>query len=162
MCVHFSQVKVSNLILADHSGKIVEGDYAINRAGFVLHANVHEEHPHIVAMCHAHTVYGGAWASTGLPLEPITQDAAAFFEDQLVITAEAGAVAVAVAVAVKLTQESPSPHCLANTKPSSTKTMACLLLASIASRALRFGSLLLSAAASSSLWLLPPASNPSW
>ncbi len=28
MCVHFSQVKVSNLILADHNGKIVEGDYA--------------------------------------------------------------------------------------------------------------------------------------
>ncbi|SDV11076.1 class II aldolase/adducin family protein [Pseudomonas mucidolens] len=94
MCVHFSQVKVSNLILADHNGTIVEGEYAINRAGFVLHANVHEAHPHIVAMCHAHTVYGGAWASTGLPLEPITQDAAAFFEDQLVITAEAGAVAV--------------------------------------------------------------------
>ena len=85
MCVHFSQVNMSNLILADHSGRIVEGDYAINRAGFVLHANVHEAHPHIVAMCHAHTVYGGAWASTGLPLEPITEDAVEFFEDILVM-----------------------------------------------------------------------------
>jgi len=41
MCVHFDQVRISNLILADHKGKVVEGDYAINRAGFVLHAAVH-------------------------------------------------------------------------------------------------------------------------
>lgn len=94
MAVHFSRVKVSNLILADHNGVVVEGDYAINRAGFVLHAAVHEAHPDIVAMCHAHTIYGGAWASTGLPLPPISQDAAVFFEDHAVITSEAGAVAV--------------------------------------------------------------------
>jgi ribulose-5-phosphate 4-epimerase/fuculose-1-phosphate aldolase len=94
MCVHFSQVKISNLILADHKGKVVEGDYAINRAGFVLHAAVHEAHPDIVAMCHAHTVYGTAFAALGRPLEPITQDAAAFFEDHVVIKDEAGQVAV--------------------------------------------------------------------
>jgi ribulose-5-phosphate 4-epimerase/fuculose-1-phosphate aldolase len=76
MCVHFSQVKVSNLILADHKGKVVEGNYAINRAGFVLHAAVHEAHPDIVSMCHAHTVYGTAFAALGRPLDPITQDAA--------------------------------------------------------------------------------------
>ena len=68
MAVHFAQVKLSNLILADHAGKVVEGDYAINRAGFVLHAAVHEAHADIVAMCHAHTVYGGAFASLGKPL----------------------------------------------------------------------------------------------
>jgi ribulose-5-phosphate 4-epimerase/fuculose-1-phosphate aldolase len=94
MAVHFSQVKLSNLILADHEGRVVEGKYAINRAGFVLHAAVHEDHPDIIAMCHAHTVYGTAWASTGRPLPPVSQDAAVFFEDHVVITAEAGAVAV--------------------------------------------------------------------
>ena len=94
MCVHFDQVKVSNLILADHKGKVVEGDYAINRAGFVLHAAVHEAHPDIVAMCHAHTVYGTAFAALGRPLDPISQDAAAFFEDHVVIKDEAGQVAV--------------------------------------------------------------------
>jgi ribulose-5-phosphate 4-epimerase/fuculose-1-phosphate aldolase len=94
MCVHFSQVKVSNLILADHQGRVVEGEYAINRAGFVLHAAVHEAHPDIVAMCHAHTVYGTAFASLGRELEPISQDAAAFFEDHVVIREEAGQVAV--------------------------------------------------------------------
>ncbi len=94
MCVHFSQVSMSNLILADHSGKVVEGDYAVNRAGFVLHSAVHEKHPDIVAMCHAHTEYGTAFAALGKPLDPISQDAAAFFEDHVVIGNEAGQVAV--------------------------------------------------------------------
>jgi ribulose-5-phosphate 4-epimerase/fuculose-1-phosphate aldolase len=96
MCVHFSRVKVSNLILVDHEGKVVEGEYAVNRAGFVLHAAVHEQHPDIVAMCHAHTVYGTAFAALGKKLEPVTQDAAAFFEDHVVIGEEAGQVAVEV------------------------------------------------------------------
>jgi ribulose-5-phosphate 4-epimerase/fuculose-1-phosphate aldolase len=96
MCVHFDQVKVSNLICADHKGNVVEGKYAINRAGFVLHAAVHEQHPDIVAMCHAHTVYGTAFASLGKPLAPISQDAAAFYEDHVVIGDEAGKVAVEV------------------------------------------------------------------
>ena len=94
MAVHFSRVKVSNLILANHKGEVVQGTYAINRAGFVLHAAVHEAHPDIVAMCHAHTVYGTAWAATGRPLDPISQDAAVFFEDHVVIKDEAGQVAV--------------------------------------------------------------------
>ncbi|MEM7222282.1 MAG: class II aldolase/adducin family protein [Pseudomonadota bacterium] len=94
MAVHFAQVKLSNLILVDHAGTVVEGDYAVNRAGFVLHAAVHEEHPDILAMCHAHTLYGTAFAALGRPLDPITQDACAFFEDHAVIREEAGQVAV--------------------------------------------------------------------
>jgi ribulose-5-phosphate 4-epimerase/fuculose-1-phosphate aldolase len=94
MCVHFANVKVSNLILVNHAGEVVEGSYAVNRAGFVLHAAVHQAHPDILAMCHAHTVYGTAFASLGRPLEPISQDAAAFFEDHVVIKDEAGQVAV--------------------------------------------------------------------
>jgi len=94
MAVHFRQVRVSNLILVDHQGRVVEGGHAVNRAGFVLHAAVHEAHADIVAMCHAHTLYGTAFAALGKPLAPISQDAAAFFEDHAVITDEAGQVAV--------------------------------------------------------------------
>ena len=94
MAVPFSRVRLSNLILADHTGKVVEGQYALNRAGFVLHAAVHEANQDIVAMCHAHGIYGTAFAALGRPLDPITQDAAAFFEDHVVIKDEAGAVAV--------------------------------------------------------------------
>lgn len=94
MAVHFAQVKLSNLILVDHDGKVVAGDYAVNRAGFVLHAAVHAEHPDILAMCHAHTVYGTAYAALGRPLPPVSQDACTFFEDHAVILEEAGQVAV--------------------------------------------------------------------
>lgn len=94
MCVHFSQVKLSNLVLADHAGNVVEGTHAINRAGFVLHSAVHEAYPDIVAMCHAHTVYGTAWCATGRPLDMISQDAACFYGIHAVVGASAGAVAV--------------------------------------------------------------------
>lgn len=94
MAVHFSQVKVSNLILANHAGDVVQGTHALNRAGFVLHAAVHERHPDIVAMCHAHTFHGTAFSALGREIEPISQDAAVFFEDHVVIRAEGGKVAV--------------------------------------------------------------------
>ena len=73
---------------------VVEGDYAVNQAGFVIHSAVHAEHPEILAMCHAHTVYGSAYASLGRPLAPITQDACAFFEDHAVLAQESGKVSV--------------------------------------------------------------------
>lgn len=94
MAVHFKQVKVSNLIRANHAGMVVEGRHALNRAGFVLHAAVHNAHPDILAMCHAHTVYGTAFAALGRELQPISQDAACFFEDHVVIREDAGQVAV--------------------------------------------------------------------
>ncbi|MEM7710664.1 MAG: class II aldolase/adducin family protein [Pseudomonadota bacterium] len=94
MAVHFRQVKLSNLILVDHRGHVVDGDHAVNQAGFVLHGAVHEDHPDIVAMCHAHTIYGTAYAALKRPLPPVTQDACAFFEDHVVIEDEAGQVAV--------------------------------------------------------------------
>lgn len=94
MAVHFKQVKMSNLILVDHEGKVIQGSYAVNRAGYVLHAAVHEEHPDIVAMCHAHSVYGTAFAASGRKLEMISQDACAFFEDHVLIKDEGGQVAV--------------------------------------------------------------------
>lgn len=94
MCVHFSQVKVSNLILVNHHGNVVEGKHAVNRAGFILHAAVHQEYPDVMAMCHAHTLYGTAWCATGQPLDMISQDVAAFHKSHTVIGASAGAVAI--------------------------------------------------------------------
>ena len=70
--VHFAQVNLSNLILVDHQGAVVEGEYAVNQAGFVLHAAVHTAHPDILAMCHAHTVYGTAYSALGRPLPPVS------------------------------------------------------------------------------------------
>jgi ribulose-5-phosphate 4-epimerase/fuculose-1-phosphate aldolase len=100
----FAQVKASDLILVDHDGQVIEGTWAVNQAGFVLHAAIHEANPDVVASVHAHTIHGMAWAALGRPLDPITQTACGFFEDQAVITAEAGAVVVERSAGVRVAE----------------------------------------------------------
>ncbi len=88
----FRHVRVSDLILVNHAGEIVEGDGALNRAAFVIHAAVHAARPDVIAAAHAHSVYGKAFSSLGIPLDPITQDACAFFEDHVVVDAYGGRI----------------------------------------------------------------------
>ncbi|WP_030661835.1 class II aldolase/adducin family protein [Streptomyces cellulosae] len=77
----FSLIRSSDLILVDHEGNVVEGEYPVNRAAFVIHSQVHEARPDALAAAHAHSLYGKSLAALGARLEPITQDACAFFED---------------------------------------------------------------------------------
>ncbi len=91
--VHFSQIKVSNLIRCDHNGKVVDGDYPVNTAAFVIHSRVHAARPDAVAAAHSHSTYGRAFSTLGRPLAPVTQDACAFFNDHAVYD-DFGGVAV--------------------------------------------------------------------
>ncbi|WP_432085826.1 class II aldolase/adducin family protein [Streptomyces sp. bgisy095] len=77
----FHQIKASDLILVDHEGVVLEGRRPVNRAAFVIHSRVHAARPDAVAAAHSHSLYGKAFSSLGIPLDPITQDACAFFED---------------------------------------------------------------------------------
>lgn len=77
----FVQIKASDLILVDHEGIVIEGDRPVNRAAFVIHSQVHKARPDALAAAHAHSLHGKAFSSLGIPLDPITQDACAFFED---------------------------------------------------------------------------------
>lgn len=79
--VHFSQVKVSNLIRCDHHGNVVEGDYPVNAAAFAIHSRVHQARPDAVAAARSHSIYGRAWSTLGRKLDPLTQDVCAFYED---------------------------------------------------------------------------------
>src|SRR6202522_1345644 len=79
--VHFSQITVSNLIRCDHKGAVVEGDYPVNTAAFVIHSRVHAPRPDAVAAPHSHSTYGRAFSTLGRPLAPITQDVCAFYND---------------------------------------------------------------------------------
>ncbi|CAB3708419.1 class II aldolase/adducin family protein [Achromobacter marplatensis] len=90
----FGRVRASDMLLVDHLGTVLEGRWAVNRAGFVLHSAIHEANRDLVASCHAHTTHGMAWAALGRELDPITQTACGFYEDQALITEEAGAVVV--------------------------------------------------------------------
>ncbi|MFK0237335.1 class II aldolase/adducin family protein [Streptomyces vinaceus] len=90
----FRHVRVSDLILVDHEGRVRHGRRPVNRAGFVIHSAIHAARPDVVAACHAHAVHGKAFSSLGRPLDPITQDACAVYEQHAVHRDGAGAVVV--------------------------------------------------------------------
>ncbi|GAC1598633.1 MAG: class II aldolase/adducin family protein [Acidimicrobiales bacterium] len=90
--MHFSQIRVSDLILVNHHGEVVEGDRAVNQAAFAIHSQVHASRPDVVAAAHAHSIYGKAWSSLRRPLAPITQDACAFYGDHAVFEDYTGVV----------------------------------------------------------------------
>ncbi len=77
----FRQIRVSDLILVDHDGRVVEGDWPVNRAAFAIHSQLHQARPDIVAAAHSHSRFGRALSALDTRIEPITQDSCAFFED---------------------------------------------------------------------------------
>ncbi len=79
--VHFSQVKVSNLIRCDHEGNVVEGRHPVNTAAFVIHSRVHGARADVNGVAHSHSTYGRAFSTLGCELAPLTQDACAFYGD---------------------------------------------------------------------------------
>jgi ribulose-5-phosphate 4-epimerase/fuculose-1-phosphate aldolase len=79
--VHFSQINVSNLIRCDHQGNVVEGEYPVNAAAFVIHSQVHAARPDAMAAAHTHSPHGRAWSTLGRKLDPIKQDACTFHDD---------------------------------------------------------------------------------
>src|SRR5271156_1110731 len=79
--MHFGQIRASDLILVNHRGQVVEGNQPVNGAAFAIHSQIHAARPDVVAAAHAHSMYGKSWASLGRLLDPITQDACAFYED---------------------------------------------------------------------------------
>ena len=84
MGVSFKQMKVSDLLLVDHEGNVVEGQGLLNGAAYTIHSRVHMARPEVNAVAHAHSLNGKVWSSLGRPLDPITQDACAFYKDHVV------------------------------------------------------------------------------
>lgn len=90
--IDFGSVKVSDLICVNHHGEVVEGKYSVNRAAFAIHSQVHAARPDAVAAAHAHSMYGKSFSTLGKKLDPITQDACAFYEDHGIYTDYTGVV----------------------------------------------------------------------
>jgi ribulose-5-phosphate 4-epimerase/fuculose-1-phosphate aldolase len=90
--VNFKRIKVKDLMLVNADGKVVEGDRPLNTAAFVIHSHVHAARPDVVSAAHAHSVHGKAWSSLRRPLDPLTQDACAFYGDHVVFDDYTGVV----------------------------------------------------------------------
>jgi ribulose-5-phosphate 4-epimerase/fuculose-1-phosphate aldolase len=79
----FRQIAVSDLVLVDGKTKtVLQGDNPVAYAATTIHSAVHSARPDVVASVHAHALHSRTWSSLGRRLDPITQDACAFFEDQ--------------------------------------------------------------------------------
>ncbi|MCW2551985.1 MAG: ribulose-5-phosphate 4-epimerase-like epimerase or aldolase [Mycobacterium sp.] len=78
--VPFRYMTTDDLVLVRADGT-VEGGGHINMAAYFIHAPVHEALPGIVSAAHCHTPYGTPFSATVTRLEPISQEACAFFGD---------------------------------------------------------------------------------
>lgn len=79
--ISFNRIKVSDLIRVDEGGNIVEGKHQLlNQAAFAIHSGVHNARPDVIAAAHAHSTYGKTWSAFGKLLDPLTQDACAFYD----------------------------------------------------------------------------------
>lgn len=92
MGMSFKQIKVSDLLLVDHDGNVVQGEGLLNGAAFTIHSHIHKKHPRVTAAAHTHSVYGKAWSALGRTLDPLTQDACAFYDDHVLFDDFTGVV----------------------------------------------------------------------
>jgi ribulose-5-phosphate 4-epimerase/fuculose-1-phosphate aldolase len=90
--VHFSRIKVSDLLLIDEQGHVTEGSRRTNKAAFWIHSSVHNARPDVVAVAHAHSVHGRAFAALGKTLDPIIQESCAFYRDHVLFDEYRGLV----------------------------------------------------------------------
>jgi ribulose-5-phosphate 4-epimerase/fuculose-1-phosphate aldolase len=79
------QIRVSDLVQVNHRGEVVRGSGMVNPVGLLLHTAVHQARPEVAAVCHAHALHASTWSSFERLLDPITQDACVFFENQALI-----------------------------------------------------------------------------
>ncbi len=90
--MHFSQIKASDLVLVNAAGEVVEGKYSVQKAAYYIHEAVHKARPDVIASAHAHPVHGKTWSVSGRLLDPLTQDACAFYNDHAVLDEYSGVV----------------------------------------------------------------------
>lgn len=84
--VSFNQVKVRDLICVDERGRVVHGRYPVNPSAFVIHSEIHRLRPDAEAAAHGHTAHVRALGSLRRLLEPLDQESAAFYRDQVLYT----------------------------------------------------------------------------
>ncbi|KAF9890868.1 hypothetical protein FE257_005444 [Aspergillus nanangensis] len=91
---HFSQIRVSDLVLVNESGTVLPSgsQQPINGPAFAIHSEIHKARPDLNAACHAHSVHGKAFSCFGRPLEMLYQDALRFYNDLAVYPRYGGTV----------------------------------------------------------------------
>ncbi|EAS32317.3 class II aldolase/adducin domain-containing protein [Coccidioides immitis RS] len=81
--VAFSLIKASDLIHVDHEGNVIGGGEVrlLNTAAYAIHSAIHTARPDVMCAAHSHSIYGRSFCALGKPLDIITQDSCAFYND---------------------------------------------------------------------------------
>lgn len=83
--LHFSLMTASDILRVNHDGDVLDGGKPdrryCNRAGFLIHAAVHEARPEANAVVHSHSPYSKAWCTFNADLPLLTQDSSTFYKD---------------------------------------------------------------------------------
>lgn len=70
----FDEITASSLVKVDHEGQpMMETEYDVNPAGFVIHSAIHDGRPEVQCVLHTHTRYGVAVSAQKDGLLPISQ-----------------------------------------------------------------------------------------
>jgi ribulose-5-phosphate 4-epimerase/fuculose-1-phosphate aldolase len=105
---HFGRIRVSDLILVNDHGKVVEGDHAVNDAAFAIHSAIHAARPDVVAAAHTHSTHGKAFSTLGKLLDLLTQDSCGFYNRHALFDDFTGVV-LEQSEGQRIT-EAPGPH----------------------------------------------------
>lgn len=90
--MYFGHIRVSDLLLVNHKGEVVQGNKLVNAAAFAIHSQIHQARPDVIAAAHSHSLYGKTWSTLGRLLDPLTQDACAFYQDHALFDDYTGVV----------------------------------------------------------------------
>lgn len=76
----FGTIKASDLVLYNFKGEIVEGkNRFIHRGNTILHIPILQTRPEAISAVHTHSVYGRAWSALNRKVDPISAEAALFY-----------------------------------------------------------------------------------
>ncbi len=93
----FRQISVSDLCLVDAAGTVIDGGAPEGRnlvafAALTIHGAIHDARAEVISAVHTHGLYARTIAAQGRCLDPISQDACAFYEDQGLLADYTGVV----------------------------------------------------------------------
>ena len=63
--IHFNQMCISDLLLVNREGEVVQGDRPLNTAAFAIHSRLHEARPDVNAAAYSHSMYGKSFSTLG-------------------------------------------------------------------------------------------------
>lgn len=78
--IHWREMRASDLVLADHERRILEGSHPVEDTAFFIHSRLHLKHPKARAVLHTHMPYATALTVIqGGRLEMVSQNALQLF-----------------------------------------------------------------------------------